>query len=115
MNDELDLTNEPSGGGRPPQIDLTDERVADDRVNQPDRAPFDPSRQRESMRGVVAGLLLVILAFIITAAFLSYWFNWASQDEIEGLLTIVFAPLIGLVGAATGFYFGSTESRSEKG
>ena len=114
MSNELDLTNESSGGAREPQLNLTADRVTD-RVNQPEPAPFDPSRQRESMRGVVAGLLLVILAFIIIAAFLSYWFNWASQDQIEGLLTIVFAPMIGLVGAATGFYFGSTEARSDRG
>ena len=114
MNDELDLTNEPSRGGRKPELNLSEEERKGE-VLEPGPTPFDPSRQRESMRGVVAGLLLVILAFIIIAAFLSYWFNWASQDQIEGLLTIVFAPMIGLVGAATGFYFGSTEARSDRG
>lgn len=68
---------------------------------------YDPSQDRERYRGLVAGVLLGLLTFTVSAAFLSFWFNWASQDEIESLMTIVFAPIVGLVGAATGFYFGA--------
>ena len=102
QNEELDLTNEPE--------------PTSNKVDQPPIViPYDPTKQREWMRGIVAGILLFILGFIVFGSFLSYWLNWTAREELEGLLTILFAPIIGLVGAATGFYFGAAaESRTER-
>jgi hypothetical protein len=37
----------------------------------------------------------------------------AALEDVQALMTIVFAPMIGLIGAATGSYFGekSTEDK----
>jgi hypothetical protein len=102
---ELDLTGEPANV--PPEV-MSRATVA------PTVEPYDPSRDRERYRGLVAGVLLGVLAFTVGAAFVSFWFNWASQDEIEGLMTIVFAPVVGLVGAATGFYFGAATAGNSR-
>jgi hypothetical protein len=60
--------------------------------------------------------LLGLLCFVVVASFVSYWFDLVDQETLEGLLTIVFAPIVGLVGAATGFYFGgSSGARSGPG
>ncbi|MDQ3655332.1 MAG: hypothetical protein M3457_09650 [Chloroflexota bacterium] len=50
--------------------------------------------------------MLAILGFLVAGSFVSLWFGWASSTELDALLTLLFAPVIGLVGAATGFYFG---------
>ncbi len=68
------------------------------------------------MRGVIAIALLAILAFIIIAPFVIRSFGWTSLPDLEKLLTIIFAPIIGLVGAVTGFYYGerSAEQSAER-
>lgn len=104
------------------QIDLSADDIDLTSVEPPpapgsDRAPvaipFDPSKQRENVRGIIAGALLALLSFIIVASFISYWWDLLDAATLEGLLTIIFAPVLGLVGAATGFYFGgSTDNRT---
>lgn len=69
--------------------------------------------RREITRGRIAAALLVILGFMVVGSFVSLWFGWASGSELDALLTLLFGPVIGLVGAATGFYFG--EQRNDGG
>jgi len=68
---------------------------------------------RESLRGVIAYALLGILAFVILGSFVTLWFDWGTGADVDALLTILFAPLIGLVGAVTGFYYGERSSASK--
>jgi hypothetical protein len=70
-------------------------------------ATYDPGPDREQMRGVIAVILLTILAVIVVGAFLSLWTKWAAAADLETFLQLTFAPMIGLVGAVTGFYYGS--------
>jgi uncharacterized protein YneF (UPF0154 family) len=58
------------------------------------------------MRGAIVIILLSILAGIIAGSFVALWVKAISSDEIKTLLTLVFTPIVGLVGAATGFYYG---------
>jgi hypothetical protein len=39
----------------------------------------------------------------------------ASESPLQELLTLIFTPLIGLVGAVTGFYFGGESARARSG
>jgi uncharacterized RDD family membrane protein YckC len=76
----------------------------------PIKTPYDPARSREWMRGLIALILLIILVAVIVASF--YVIVFKPKDQVneallEKVLTIVFGPLITLVSAATGFYFGS--------
>ena|SRR5712691_5226477 len=81
----------------------------------PTKTPYDPARSREWMRGLIALILLVILVAVIAASFYVVVFKPKDQVNealLEKVLTIVFGPLITLVSAATGFYFGSRPSQS---
>lgn len=68
--------------------------------------------KREDTRSTIAILIVVSLPVIVAASFLTLWFF--SQVSIDGLLKIVGAimsPVIGLVGAVTGFYFSESKHR----
>jgi len=77
-----------------------------------EKIPWSQDRTRETARGRIALALLGILGFIIAGAFVTLWANWGTGDEIDSLLTMIFAPVIGLVGAVTGFYFGEKSASS---
>jgi hypothetical protein len=68
-------------------------------------------RAREGMRGLLAGWLLAILTIIVAAALadISYAFfsGRMSTADLRAILELLVTPIVGLVGAATGFYFGS--------
>ena len=75
--------------------------------------PYDPERDREAMRGKIALWLLCMLAGVLLLAFISIWLKNLIGMDIEMLrtvLTIIFGPLVTLVSAATGFYYGSRSS-----
>ena len=91
--EQLDLTKEEAGAPEPDGLPL----------------PFETrtvAHRQESARWWIAGALLAPLGFIVVAAFLSLWFNLATGEELRDVLTLIFAPVVGLVGAVVGFYFG---------
>ena len=59
------------------------------------------------MRGWIALVLLAILALIVVVSLLTVALGWAPTEDLVRVLGLLFAPIVGLVGAATGFYFGS--------
>jgi cytochrome c biogenesis factor len=71
--------------------------------------------KQENTRKLLAIILLLILAAEVAAALI--WVFWAfyftAKDGkdisplMKDILSIIFGPTIALVGAATGFYFGS--------
>jgi hypothetical protein len=69
--------------------------------------PYDPTRARERMRGAIAIVLLSILGAVVLFAFIGLWTQSILIEDMRTLLEILFAPLVGLVGAVTGFYYGS--------
>jgi hypothetical protein len=79
----------------------------------PEGERFDPEPQRELVREKIALGLLGMLAVVLLFAFISIWLSKWLGMEIEMLrtvLTIIFGPLVTLVSAATGFYYGSRSS-----
>ena len=73
------------------------------------KKPYDPAPEREKKRGIIALVLVSALCGIIVLAFLYMFIFPAASTDIEALkslLEIIFAPIVGLVGAVTGFYFG---------
>jgi hypothetical protein len=72
----------------------------------PATAPYDPSRQREHVRAGIAYALIGLLIVIILFSFALLLFSSKSFDEIKGMLELLLAPVVGLVGAVTGFYYG---------
>ncbi len=92
MSDELDLTTEAAA-------------VEPDLVSY-QTAPFDPAPKRERLRGVIAISLVGLLVGIVVMTFISLATGWVAFPDVKGVLDLVLAPVIGLVGAVTGFYFG---------
>ena len=79
----------------------------------PEGGRFDPEPDREIIRGKIALRLLWMLAGVLLLAFISIWLSkWLGMDIeiLRTVLTIVFGPLVTLVSAATGFYYGSRSS-----
>ncbi len=77
----------------------------------PTGVSFDPEPQRERMRGWIALTLLGMLALVLLLTFISMWAGM-NTEVLQTVLTIIFGPLVALVGAATGFYYGSRSSSS---
>jgi hypothetical protein len=75
--------------------------------------PYNPTRHREWVRGGIAVFLLVLLAGVIAVSFYSVLTppEQTNTALLEKVLGVIFAPLIALVSAATGFYFGSQSGR----
>ncbi|RMF40235.1 MAG: hypothetical protein D6754_03655 [Alphaproteobacteria bacterium] len=82
-------------------------------------APYDPTRDREEKRGQVAMILLWLLFIVIVTPFVLIALRWSCFSifgaescstfpdiDVLALLEKVLTPLVGLVGAVTGFYFG---------
>jgi hypothetical protein len=61
----------------------------------------------------IAHWLLAMLSGVLFVSWLSVILSLATFEDVQALMTIVFAPMIGLVGAATGFYFGEKSSEDK--
>src|SRR5215211_9307468 len=107
----------------PRELDLTAEQPAEEelftllqRSYPPRPTPAEETeRGRERTRGRIAYLLIGTLVAIVVATFsyiiwLSADFGDLSTDDLitvmQGVGTTLLAPLVGLIGAVIGFYFG---------
>lgn len=78
---------------------------------------YDPTRDRETKRGEIALWLIGLLAAIIFGGLLIalIWVLWgdadtARLDALKSIVEMLLTPMVGLVGAVTGFYFGNAKS-----
>lgn len=71
---------------------------------------FNIRQHREVSRRRIAYGLLLLVAFIVVAAFVSLWTEWGTWSELKELSAFVLGPVVGLAGAATGFFFGEKAS-----
>lgn len=93
-----------------PPIDLSAEMPsAVGQPTVPTGPPYDPEPQREIIRGKIALWLLGMLAVVLLLTFISMWAGM-NAEVLRTVLTIIFGPLVTLVSAATGFYYGSRSS-----
>jgi hypothetical protein len=97
----LDLTKDP--------LEIERVKGISDPLQTP---PFDLVQAREKMRGRLALILVLVLAGIVIAAFIYALISlfilktFRDLDTLKTVLEILFAPVVGLVGSVTGFYFG---------
>lgn len=61
------------------------------------------------MRGWIAFALIGLLGTVFVGAFVAVITSTVSVKDLKELLLIFLGPLIALVGAATGFYFGGAK------
>lgn len=106
--------------------DLTEINPAPARISSPSdviqapiEEPYDPAPARENVRGMIALLLVwtlvaVVALVMIVALIIAYGCRLkdscspetADLKSIRSVIELVLTPLVGLVGAVTGFYFG---------
>jgi hypothetical protein len=67
---------------------------------------WSPARQREWMRGVIAIGLLICILMVLVTVLAALWYGKATMQELTSLMNLTFVPVITLLSAATGFYFG---------
>ncbi len=84
-------------------LDLTVDEGA-----HPELESYNPEKRRDYVRLVISVGLLLILGFVVVWACVesaSWKEHWEQTKE---MLQIVLPALVGLIGSALGFYFGST-------
>src|SRR5689334_4084676 len=94
-------------------LDFVDLGSAEGSEPEPQTIPYDPSRDRESIRGWIALSLIGLLALVTIASFAFMWRHPGNSKELHDLLEVLYGPLIALVGAATGYYFGAHASQTK--
>jgi hypothetical protein len=72
---------------------------------------YNPGPQEDSARRRIAYILLGLLSVVLIWALVSITLRPESDEHIVKVLEIVLGPIIALVSAATGFYFGSKQTR----
>ncbi|KWF35824.1 hypothetical protein [Burkholderia diffusa] len=82
-----------------------------------DNPPFDSRRHHDEARSTIAFWLLGLLTGLLVAAALGFGglFFTAGKptfDELKSLVELILTPLLTLVSAATGFYFGSQKQEN---
>jgi hypothetical protein len=109
------MATEPPQPNPPEELDLTNDDNSPESP-EPVVIPYDPEKARDDIRGKLALRLITLLTFIVVAAFVSIWLPvliaWSKGGYIDismplkDTLQLLMAPVVGLVGAATGYYFG---------
>lgn len=98
----------------PEIVDLSGED-APQATPSPPLAPYDPAEDRERVRGRIAQILVWLLVGIVVVSLgAGVWLGLRTEEGIDSLklvLELVLTPIIGLVGAVTGFYFGEKSTR----
>jgi hypothetical protein len=98
-----DVARDDVGGADVIDIDLGNLDLADNAPRQ------GPARPLEDTRARIAFVLLAILAGILVFLMSLLAFGRVSTEELVKLLGVLLAPIVGLVGAATGYYYGRTK------
>ena len=75
---------------------------------------WNASQHLATSRRFIAHWLLAMLSGVLLVSWLCVILSLAAFEDVQALMTIVFAPMIGLVGAATGFYFGEKSIEGRK-
>ena len=113
-----DTTGVETGVDASGELDLTDrdsdEASASAWSSAVATEPYDPSKAREDMRARIALSLVLLLCFVVAAAFVTVWVAGDLTEDIKDLLTLVLGPVAALVGSATGYYFGGRDREAKK-
>lgn len=72
---------------------------------------YDPRPQEDNARRIIAYMLIGLLWFIVLGIFLLLGFDKINIEDIKDF-GVVLSPIIALVSAATGFYYGTKDNSS---
>jgi len=122
--EETQTAEETLAGGKPASsdedttssnsLDFTGDSPASDQAPAPQIGDkYDPRPQEDGARRTIAYLLIGLLWLIVSGILILLGFSTISVDNIKEF-GIILSPIIALVSAATGFYYG-TKSNSTNG
>jgi hypothetical protein len=94
-------------------LDLTGDRTVSDQVPATQFRDYDPRPQEDGARRTIAYLLIGLLGFVVSGMLILLWFRIIDVDHSKEF-GVILNPIIALVSAATGFYYG-TKSKSING
>ncbi|MDP9012446.1 MAG: hypothetical protein M3O41_07290 [Pseudomonadota bacterium] len=85
-------------------------------LDTPTSKSYDPEQFRDQARKRITYWLLILLTLLVTYAFGGLFLieGKPSFEHLKNLVELLLGPIIALVSAATGFYFGA-QSGSKKG
>jgi hypothetical protein len=85
-------------------------------LDAPTSKPYDPDQFRDQARKRITYWLLTLLTLLVTYAFGGLFLiqDKPTFEHFKSLVEMLLGPIIALVSAATGFYFGA-QSGSKKG
>ncbi|HET7886304.1 MAG TPA: hypothetical protein VFL62_08775 [Bradyrhizobium sp.] len=89
----------------PEILDLTKEAQVPPGLAKIPTIPFDERRFREYSRIGLAGSLVACIIMIILGLFWAF-LSGRQVHDIKDVGEMLFTPIVGLVGAVVGFYFG---------
>lgn len=92
---------EPHGGVEPEEIDLGALSL-----HGPPVVSEGKGRPVEDTRARLAFFLLALLAAVLALLFVLLFVHTITAEEFTQLAGVLLAPLVGLVAAATGYYYG---------
>lgn len=93
------------------ELDFSTESTASDKGSDYVAGSYyDPRPQEDTARRYIAYLLIWLLWVIVLGMFISLWCGTIKISDIKEL-AVVLGPIVALVSAATGFYYG-TKSHS---
>ncbi len=112
----LDQINSKSAPAYDPALELGGPKhIGLDSISSKPAPEYNPAPARELVRGLIAGTLVGILAFIVVGILVIAWWGIGGQNNLDLLQTVattLLTPVIGLVGAATGFYYGEKSTQA---
>jgi hypothetical protein len=108
----------------PEPLDLTNEQPAEDQLITLRQTNYIPLAQaetlemtRERMRGVIAlSLVMVLVVIVLFTLFMVFILSDLAEslsETLQAVGTTVLSPIIGLIGAVTGFYFGGQRAGAQ--
>jgi hypothetical protein len=76
---------------------------------------YDPGRYQDATRSYIAYWLLGLLTLMVVGGFgMLLIVPEVTFDDLKSILELVFGPIVALVSAATGFYFGAQQPGTGK-
>ncbi|MBP2309404.1 hypothetical protein GBZ48_21530 [Azospirillum melinis] len=89
-------------------LDYTSENI--NRVQEPLEKPYNSTIHEDAARKGIAYSLIGILAFVIVAIFFLLYCKKMTVSELKEF-AVILGPIVTLVSAATGFYYGTKSSK----
>ncbi|MGD2118458.1 MAG: hypothetical protein PVG66_08875 [Chromatiales bacterium] len=107
--DDVVIEDVEAAEGDESTLDYTWESAADEVSSPQASEEYDPRPQEDTARRTIAYLLIGLLWVVIAGIFILLAFKSISITEIEEF-AVLLGPVVTLVSAATGFYYGTKSS-----